>query len=228
MSRKNEDSATKKLVVSAMFCALAFIAVFVFRFRVAFLTFDFKDVFISVLSLIYGPVYGVVSAAAVALLELVTVGSETGAYGLVMNFLSSGSFALAVGLVYKYRRTFFGAILAAITGVAAMVSIMMLANLLITPFYMGVERVEVAALIPTMLLPFNLCKGVMNAAIMLLLYKPLVSLLRKTGLVKTGGGEYKVGLKSALLVIFSLLFIILSVVVIMVVLNGNYHFFSGF
>ena len=83
----NGDSATKKLVVSAMFCAMAYVAMFVFRFKVSFLTFDFKDVFISILSLLYGPVYGVMSAAVVALLELVTV-SDTGWYGLVMNFSS--------------------------------------------------------------------------------------------------------------------------------------------
>ncbi len=220
----NGDSATKKLVVSAMFCAMAYVAMFVFRFKVSFLTFDFKDVFISILSLLYGPVYGVMSAAVVALLELVTV-SDTGWYGLVMNFLSSGTFALAIGLVYKYKRTFYGAILAVVTGVVSMVTVMMLANLFITPFYMGVVRTAVINLIPSLLLPFNLCKGVMNAAVMLLLYKPIVSLLRKTKLVRTGNSQYGADMKTVLMMIFSVLFIILSLVVIFIVLDGNYDFF---
>ncbi len=224
VNSKNGDSATKKLVVSAMFCAMAYVAMFVFRFKVSFLTFDFKDVFISILSLLYGPAYGVMSAAVVALLELVTV-SDTGWYGLVMNFLSSGTFALAIGLVYKYKRTFYGAILAVVTGVVSMVTVMMLANLFITPFYMGVVRTAVISLIPSLLLPFNLCKGVMNAAVMLLLYKPVVSLLRKTKLVKTGNSQYGADMKTVLMMIFSVLFIILSLIVIFIVLDGNYDFF---
>ncbi|MBO5417660.1 MAG: ECF transporter S component [Clostridia bacterium] len=224
VNSNNGDSATKKLVVSAMFCAMAYVAMFVFRFKVSFLTFDFKDVFISILSLLYGPAYGVMSAAVVALLELVTV-SDTGWYGLVMNFLSSGTFALAIGLVYKHKRTFYGAILAVVTGVVSMVTVMMLANLFITPFYMGVVRTAVINLIPSLLLPFNLCKGVMNAAVMLLLYKPVVSLLRKTKLVKTGNSQYGADMKTVILMIFSVLFIILSLVVIFIVLDGNYDFF---
>ena len=224
VNSNNGDSATKKLVVSAMFCAMAYVAMFVFRFKVSFLTFDFKDVFISILSLLYGPAYGVMSAAVVALLELVTV-SDTGWYGLVMNFLSSGTFALAIGLIYKYKRTFYGAILAVVTGVVSMVTVMMLANLFITPFYMGAVRTAVINLIPSLLLPFNLCKGVMNAAVMLLLYKPVVSLLRKTKLVKTGNSQYGADMKTVLLMIFSVLFIILSLIVIFIVLDGNYDFF---
>ncbi len=225
MSTKNNDSATKKLVVSAMFCAIAYIAVFVFRFKVSFLTFDFKDAFIAILSLLYGPFYGVICSGVVAVLETFTV-SDTGYYGLIMNFLSSGSFALATGLVYKYRRTFFGAVLAAVTGVFAMLSVMLLANLFITPYFMGQERSAVVAIIPTLLLPFNLCKGIMNAAIMLLLYKPIVNLLRKTKLVRVGEHNYKIGLKSVLLVLFSVLFIILAAVVIIVFLDGNLDFFG--
>lgn len=225
MSANNNDSATKKLVVSAMFCAIAYVAVFVFRFKVSFLTFDFKDAFIAILSLLYGPVYGVMCSAVVAVLEAVTV-SDTAFYGLIMNFLASGSFSLAVGLVYKYRRTFFGAVMAAVTGVFSMLIVMLLANLFITPYYMGQERSVVVELIPTLLLPFNVCKGIMNASIMLLLYKPIVSLLRKTKLIKMSEGEYKVGLRSVLLVVFSVLFIIFAIVIIIVFLDGSYDLFG--
>ena len=37
-----------------------------------------------------------------------------------------------------------------------------------------------------MFLPFNLLKGGLNSAIVLMLYKPLVTALRKTGLVEMG------------------------------------------
>ena len=52
------------------------------------LTFDFKDAILSINALLFGPLTGVVSAALVALVEFITV-SDTGVYGLIMNFLSS-------------------------------------------------------------------------------------------------------------------------------------------
>ena len=63
----------KKLTVSAMLIALAFLSIFALKFKVSFLSFDFKDAFIALLALMYGPLYGVASAAIVALLEFLTV-----------------------------------------------------------------------------------------------------------------------------------------------------------
>ena len=54
---------------------------------------------------------------------------------------------------------------------------------LIAPIYQGVPRNVVAAMLPTVFLPFNLVKGGMNMAATLLLYKPVVTALRKAGLV---------------------------------------------
>ena len=59
---------------------------------------------------------------------------------------------------------------------------MLLWNYLLTPIYMGYPREAVAAMLPTTFLPFNLIKGGLNAAITMLLYKPVVTTLRKAGL----------------------------------------------
>ena len=65
---------------------------------------------------------------------------------------------------------------------------MLLWNYLITPLYMTgasgerVTREEISALLPTLFLPFNLAKGGMNMAATLLLYKPVVTALRRSGL----------------------------------------------
>ena len=106
----NKKINLKKLAVAAALCALAFASMFLFRIKVQFLTFDAKDAVIGLSSLLLGPLYGVCSAAAVAFLEFLTV-SDTGVYGLIMNFLSSGTFAFTCGIIYKYRRTFSGAVL---------------------------------------------------------------------------------------------------------------------
>ncbi len=211
----------KKITVTALFCALSFLMTFVFRFKVGFLTFDLKDAIISVLSLMYGPQYGVLSAGVVAFLELISV-SDTGIYGLIMNFISSSVFALSCGCIYMLKRTFKGAIFSVITAVIAVTAVMMIANIFITPFYMGVERSEVIALIPTLLLPFNLCKAIINAAALLLIYKPVTNALKRTGLVISQNEiAFKFSKKSAILSIVSILILILAVIFVTVVLKGD-------
>ena len=63
----------RNISVTAMLTALAFLLTFVFRFKVAFLTFDFKDAIISIASLLFGPLYGVASAIIVAFIEFISV-----------------------------------------------------------------------------------------------------------------------------------------------------------
>jgi hypothetical protein len=46
---------------------------------------------------------------------------------------------------------------------------------------MHVTQAEVVALIPTLLLPFNAVKAVLNAALTLCLYKPISTVLKKSG-----------------------------------------------
>jgi len=49
--------------------------------------------------------------------------------------------------------------------------VMCLANLIITPIYSGMPRAAVAAMIPTVILPFNLIKAGANAIITFMVYK---------------------------------------------------------
>lgn len=218
-----QKNNVKKITVTALFCALAFLMTFIFRFKVGFLTFDMKDAIISIISLLYGPIYGVASAGVVAVLELLSV-SDTGLYGLIMNFLSSATFALACGSVYKYKRSFSGAIIAVLVSVVSVTTVMMIANIFITPYYMGVGTADVLALIPTMLFPFNLCKAIINATSLLIIYKPITNALKKTKLVPSSQTAYKFSKKSALLVVVSLLVLILAVLFIIFKMGGSFSF----
>lgn len=221
MSSKNN---LKKISVIAMLCALAYICMFVFKFKVGFLTFDLKDAVLTVIAFLYGPIYGVVSSVLVALLEFVTV-SDTGVYGLIMNALSSAVFTFVCGVVYKYRRTLLGAILGSVSAVFAMTAVMLVANVFITPLYMGVARDEVAAMIPSLLLPFNLIKGVVNAAITMIIYKPLTSALKKVGL--SSGSAKKTEIKKFIpIAIGALVLLVIAVLVILYMLNGEFQMFG--
>ena len=213
-----------KIIVTALFCAVAFLMIFVFRFKVSFLTFDFKDAIISIVSLLYGPIYGITCAVTVALLEFLSV-SDTGVYGLIMNSLSSGVFALTVGGVYRLKRSFNGAIMAAISSVISVTIVMIVANIFITPFYMGVSRSEVIAIIPALLLPFNICKTVINASALMIIYKPITNALRKTKLVFIEApSQYRFTKRSVALLIVSIVLLTAASVFIILVLGGSFSF----
>lgn len=219
----NTKTNLKKISVTAMLCALAYICMFVFKFKVGFLTFDLKDAVLTVIAFLYGPIYGVISSVLVALLELVSV-SDTGIYGFIMNALSSAVFTFICGVFYKYRRTLMGAVFGSISAVFGMTAVMMVANIFITPFYMGVARDQVAAMIPTLLLPFNLIKGVVNAAITMLIYKPITSALKKVGLSAPSNKKTDIE-KFIFLAICATTLLVVAVLIILFMLHGEFQVF---
>ena len=229
-----KTSFSKKLkrhTTVAVLCALAFLCTVLIKFPVMFLTMDVKDAIIMLCTLFFGVPSGIIAAVVVPLLEYITV-SGTGEYGLIMNIISSVSLCVPVGLIYKYKKTLNGAILGLCVSVISMTAIMMIANLFITPFYMGVSQADVVSLIPTLLLPFNLVKGTLNAAVVLLLYKPLSRALKKNRLLdatvlENAETQNNNKSRSVIVSIAALLVITLSLVVIFVILGGNISFLDG-
>ena len=186
MQNKTRSERIKKLTAVAMFCALAYVCLFLVKIPVQFLTLDVKDSLIVLCALLFGPLSGVAIAVIVPFLELITI-SGTGVYGFLMNALSSVTFSLTAGLIYRYRKSMKGAVVGLVSAVFTVTAVMLLANLFITPYYLGGTTEQVAAMIPSILLPFNLIKAVLNAAIVLLLYKPLSNILKKIGFMQRSG-----------------------------------------
>ena len=177
---------TKTIVLIGLFCAIAYVVMLLSKLipvNVAgFLTFDLKDVIIAICGLITGPLPALAVSIIVSFIEMITV-SGTGPIGLLMNVLSTCAFVIPITLIYRKKHTFKGAIIGAVAGVLCMTLVMILWNWLITPLYMGIDRsVVISMLIPTFL-PFNLLKGGINAAAMVLFYKPVITALRRTGLI---------------------------------------------
>jgi len=174
------NDKTKKLTTIGTLCALAYVAAAVGRIPlVLFLKYDPKDVILAISGLIFGPLTSLLLAFTVSFAEMVTV-SETGIIGCFMNVLSSCSFACTAALIYSKKRKVSGAIGGLFCGWGCQVIIMLLWNYLITPFYMGYPREVVAELLTSVFLPFNLIKGGLNTAITLLLYKPVITALRRS------------------------------------------------
>ncbi len=163
--------------MAALFCALAYASTFIFHFKVMFLTFDVKDAVVTLAGLLFGPVYSLSISLITALLEFISMG-ETGFWGLLMDILSTATFSTVCALIYKYKKNIKGAIIGLVASVFGMTVVMLLFNIFITPIYMGVARAEVIALLPTLFLPFNLVKAVMNSAVVMILYKPISTALK--------------------------------------------------
>ena len=187
-----ETKKTEKVVGIAIFSALAVVVALVCNVIppvAGFLSLDVKDAVITVAALIYGPVSAVAISFIAALIELITF-STTGGYGFIMNFVSSTFFSLTVSIIYSKRRTLNTAIIACFAGVAVTTGAMLLMNIFVTPLYLSYIGVQgdvngqVMGMLPTILLPFNFAKTLLNSATVLLIYKPVAIALARTGVSK--------------------------------------------
>ena len=177
---------TQQITLTAMFCALALAMVSFVRIPIVlFLKYDPKDVIIALSGFIISPMTAAIVAIISSVIEMLTV-SDTGVIGCIMNIISSCSFACTAAFVYKRKRSLFGAGLGLILGCIVMTIVMLLWNYCMTPIYMGYPRQAVVELMLPAFLPFNLIKSCLNAAFVLLIYKPIVNALRKTHLLPPG------------------------------------------
>ncbi|MBU9727125.1 ECF transporter S component [Diplocloster modestus] len=183
------NARTKKLTTVAMLCAIAYLVMVIGRIPVVlFLKYDPKDVIITMGGFMFGPIASLAISVIVSLVEMFTV-SDTGIIGCIMNILSSCSFACTAAVIYKKKHTVGGAVGGLAVGLVLMTGIMLLWNYFVTPIYMGYPREAVAELLIPAFLPFNLLKGGLNAAITMLIYKPLVTALRKARLIPESTGH---------------------------------------
>ncbi len=177
------NSKTKKLTTIAMLCALTYVVMAVGRIPVVlFLKYDPSDIIVTLGGFIWGPMTSCIISFVVATIELFTV-SDTGIIGWIMNIVQTLSFACVAAFIYKKKHTLSGAVIGLASGWIVSTAVMMLWNYLVTPIYMGYPREAVVELLLPAFLPFNLLKGGLNASITFLLYKPIITVLRKTGFV---------------------------------------------
>ena len=234
---KRADSSSvkiKKLCVAALFCALAIATTFLMHFKVLFLTFDVKDAIIAIAGLLFGPLYSIIISLVVSLVEFISRG-ETGFWGLLMDFLSTALFSTVCALIYKYKKNIKGAIIGLILASVSMTAFMLLFNLFIVPIYTpNYTTAAVAKMVPTLFLPFNLTKAVLNSAIVLILYKPISRAMKATrvipssdtGLDSDHKPSKKFTKKDAIIVGIGAALVVLSVTVFVVVLGGEIKLFG--
>lgn len=180
---------TKKMIIMAVLCALAYVVMMVIKIpTVAFLSYEPKDIVITIGGFMFGPLSAVIISVIVSFVEMLTA-SSTGWWGMLMNIISSCAFAGTASLIYKKKHTLTGAVIGLCTGWLFTAGIMVLCNYIITPIYMGVTREAVAEMLFPIFLPFNLIKYGINTAVTLILYKPIVTALRKAHLLPEESGR---------------------------------------
>lgn len=210
------NTRTKKLTTLAMLCAFAYVIMVIGRIPIVlFLKYDPKDIIITIGGFIYGPLAALAVSFVVSMIEMFTV-SDTGVIGVIMNILSTCGFACTAALIYKKKHSMSGAVIGLLSGIGVMTVLMLLWNYLVTPIYMGYPREAVAEMLVPVFLPFNLLKGGLNMAITLLLYKPIVTALRKAKLIESSEQKNTEKGKKIGLALASFLLLVTCVLIVLV------------
>ena len=174
---------TVRLAKMGMLVAISVVLVYFIHFpifpAVAFLEYDPADIPILLGPFAFGPVAGVLLTIVTSVVQGVTVSAASGAYGIIMHIIATSVLVIVAGVIYKFNKTRKGAVIALICGTAAMAVVMIGANLIITPLFMGVPRSMVWDLMP-FIVGFNAIKAGINSIVTFFLYKRISGFLHRT------------------------------------------------
>ena len=194
-----KKNTTHNLTVAAMLSAVAFILMFI-EFPIpmlipSFVKMDFSDLPALLGAFALGPVYGVVISFMKNLLHIVIKGTSTACVGELCNFMLGAVFSAVAGFVYKRSKTRRSALIGAGLGALVMAVVSVPYNYFIVyPAYVVMYHLPLEAIIGmyqainpsvdgllacllTFNLPFTLFKGLLDAALCFLIYKPLSPIL---------------------------------------------------
>ena len=183
-----KKNTTRNLTVAAMLSAVAFILMFI-EFPLpmlipSFVKMDFSDLPALLGAFALGPVYGVVIK-----------GTSTALVGELCNFMLGAVFSALAGYLYKHHKSRKNAIIGAVAGAVAMALFSVPSNYFITYpayvkfYHMPLEAIlgMYQAILPSanslikclviFNMPFTLVKGLLDALICMLIYKPLSPIL---------------------------------------------------
>ena len=190
-----KKDTTHNLTVAAMLSAVAFILMFI-EFPIpmlipAFIKMDFSDLPALLGAFALGPVYGVIISFMKNLLHIVIKGTSTACVGELSNFILGAIFSAVAGYLYKHHKSRKTAIIGAVAGAVAMGVLSVPSNYFVVyPAYVQFYHMPLEAilgmyqailpsadsLIKCLIifnLPFTLVKGLLDAVLCMLIYKPL-------------------------------------------------------
>ena len=186
--------ATINIMLAAVAAVLQFVE-FSIPIMPAFVKLDISDLPALLGAFALGPVYGVVISFMKNLLHIVVKGTSTACVGELCNFMLGAVFSAVAGVIYKHHKSRKTAILGAVAGAAAMAVFSVPSNYFITYpayvefYHMPLEAIlgMYQAILPSadslmkclviFNLPFTLVKGLLDAVLCMVIYKPLSPIL---------------------------------------------------
>ena len=194
-----KKDTTHNLTVAAMLSAVAF-SLMCIEFPIpmlipAFIKMDFSDLPALLGAFALGPVYGVIISFMKNLLHIVIKGTSTACVGELSNFILGAIFSAVAGYLYKHHKSRKTAIIGAVAGAVAMGVLSVPSNYFVVyPAYVQFYHMPLEAilgmyqailpsadsLIKCLILfnlPFTLVKGLLDAVLCMLIYKPLSPIL---------------------------------------------------
>ena len=193
---QNSTTKVRALTGTAMLGAVAAVLMYLdfpIPIMPAFVKLDVSELPALIASFAYGPVSGVLVCLIKNLIKLPS--TSTAAVGELFNFVMGALFVGVAGIVYKRNKTRKGAIVGALLGALVMAVVSVPYNYFIVyPAYVVMYHLPLEAIIGmyqainpsvdgllTCLLVFNLpftfVKGVLDAVLCFLIYKPLSPIL---------------------------------------------------
>jgi len=194
-TRMTRLEKTKMLTTLSVLTALSIVLMLFIRFPIfpaaAYLEYEPMDIPILIAGFAYGPLAGLAVTLVSCLIQGFTVSFAIGGWvGVLMHFIASGTLVTVASLIYKRKPDVVGAIIGLVSGVIAMAAIMVPANLIITPAFYGVPVEVVLPMLAPIILPFNLIKAGINAAVTFALFQPLrMVLFKKTTMKRKNNSE---------------------------------------
>ena len=198
------NSNTKKLIQIAMLSAVALV-IYYLDFPVPlmppFIKLDLSNVVCLFAGFTTGPVGGVLVCLIKNVIHVAIKGfGTTMGIGDIFDFVTSAALTLTASLIYKKNHTKKGAVIGCVIGTLVFAGISLPLNYFIVyPIYAkafgGMEAIMSAyqAILPSVgnifsalcifNLPFTIVKGILCAAVTIVIYKPLITALRKAHIV---------------------------------------------
>ncbi len=184
-----------KIAILTAISAIIMLFEFPLPFAPSFYELDLSEAVILMGGFAMGPLAAAIMELLKNLLNLCINGTITAGVGELANFVMGCALVVPASLIYKYKKSFKGAIIALVTGIISLVVIGCFVNYFIMiPAYVKLAHFPMDAILTmsaeansnvssleTLIIfavaPFNFVKGVACAVINLLLYKRLSKIL---------------------------------------------------
>ncbi len=177
-----KKTSTRNMVAIAFFSALAVVLMWFPKFplipSVPFMSYDFSDVPVLIGTFSLGPVAGIFIVTIKNILYFITR-SRSGLIGTYMNWSTTLVFVVTAGFIYHHvKRNRWGALLGMVLGTALFTVVAVVNNIYIALPAWGIPTEQIAPLITSAVIPFNLLRGLISTLMTMLLYRKSADLLR--------------------------------------------------